>query len=409
MASTRRVRILPVFPRRILAPPSPSTEPMPERAAPPIRVVHVRSPYLNLSETFIDRLVRGHVNADATVSTVEPRHYTGGLSVVSTPPGLPRLLDRARLVVMRPPASLRRAVRESHADILHAHFGPDAVRALPVAEAAGIPLVASFYGFDVTRSPRYFAWRCAYRHLADRVAHVTAVSEKMRRDLLALGFPAARLSVVRMGLDLSAFTFAARDSVPSAPRLLMVGRMVEKKGYVVALDALARLRAGGTAATLRLVGGGPLRGALEAHAARLGLGGAVVFVGTATTDVVQAHLGTHDVLLVPSVTAANGDEEGLPNTVIEGLASGIPVVGSAHSGIPEAVIDGETGLVVPEGDAEALAAAVRRYIAEPDLVARVSRNGRDLAARDYAIEAMVARVEAIYAAAIAAHSPRTRA
>ncbi len=370
-----------------------------------MRVVHVRSPYLNLSETFIDRLVRGHVAATPVVATVETRHYTDGLIIFASPHGVQRFLDRVRLVVMQPPSSLRRAVREVRPDVIHAHFGPDAVRALPVAEAAGVPLVASFYGFDVTRSPRHRAWRRAYRRLATRAAHVTAVSEKMRRDLLALGFDDARLSVVRMGMDIDAFRFVPRTSVPTAPRLLMVGRMVEKKGYAVALDAIARLRAQGTPATLRLVGDGPLRRSLEAHAARLGLGEAVRFDGTATNDIVRGHLSTHDVLVVPSVTAANGDEEGLPNTVVEGLASGIPVVGSRHAGIPEAVLDGETGLLVPERDAEALAAAVRRFVAEPALVARVSQNGRALAARDYSIAAMVARVEALYADAITARTP----
>lgn len=373
-----------------------------------MRVVHVRSPYLNLSETFIDRLVRGHVAATPVVATVETRHYTDGLTVVASPPGLRRLIDRVRLVAMQPPSSLSRAVRDEAPDVIHAHFGPDAVRALPVAEAAGVPLVASFYGFDVTRSPRHRAWRRAYARLAARAAHVTAVSEKMRGDLLALGFDDARLSVVRMGIGIDAFQFVARTSVPAVPRLLMVGRMVEKKGYAVALDALARLRDNGTPATLRLVGDGPLRAALEAYAAHLRLGNAAQFDGTATNEVVRGHLATHDVLLVPSVTAANGDEEGLPNTVVEGLASGIPVIGSRHAGIPEAVLDGETGLLVPERDAEALAAAVHRFIAEPALVARVSQAGRHLAIRDYSIDGMVAHVERIYADAIAARNPGNR-
>ncbi len=372
-----------------------------------MRVVHVRSPYLNLSETFIDRLVRSHVAAEPTVVTVDPRQYTEGLHVAAMPPGLGRWADRLGRVAVRPPLALAPALARVRPALVHAHFGPDAVRALPAARRAGVPLVASFYGFDVTRSPRHVFWRRAYARLAAHAAHVTAVSDKMARDLIGLGFDPARLSVVRMGLDVAAFPFVARTAVPAAPRLLMVGRMVEKKGYAVALDALAALRRGETDATLRLVGDGPLRASLEARAAALGLGDAVAFDGSASVETVCAHLAEHDVLLVPSVRAANGDEEGLPNTVVEGLARGIPVVGTRHAGIPEAIRDGDTGLLVDEHDADALAAAVLRYVDTPDLVAGVSQRGRVLVEQAYTIAAMVDAVEAIYAS-VSASAPVPR-
>lgn len=364
-----------------------------------MRVLHFKSRYLNASETFVDRLVRGHVAFEPAVATVEPRQYADGLRLYAPRSRLERFVNEQARRLNRVPPVLARAVREWGPDVLHAHAGLDGYRALGLARR--VPLVVSFYGSDVTRLPNERGWRARYARLAREGAAFTTVSDAMRAALVGLGFPANRLRVVRQGVALGAFAHVPREGVGETPVwLLMVGRMVEKKGFAYALDALAGLRARGVDAHLRLVGDGPLRSTLEARAAALGLGEAVRFDGAAPNDVVRDHLRTHGVLLAPSVTAADGDQEGIPNTIIEALAVGIPVVATHHAGIPEIVFDGETGLLVPERDADALAAGVERYLADADLVARVSRAGRALVERSHAVGTMVGGIEAAYRDAI---------
>jgi colanic acid/amylovoran biosynthesis glycosyltransferase len=252
----------------------------------------------------------------------------------------------------------------------------------------------SFYGSDASRLPTEPGWARRYRHLAQGAAAFTAVSSAMREALVAMGFPAARTHVVYMGLDVEAFAFRPRTE--AGLRLVAVGRLVEKKGFLDAISALYHLRRQGHDATLRIVGDGPVRDALERHAGRLGIRGLVRFAGERPHSEVREALHDADVMLAPSVTAPDGDREGMPNTVLEALAAGVPVVATRHAGIPEVIEDGKTGLLVDEHAPEQVAAAVLRYGDAPDLVARVSREGRARVARDFTVAAYVARTEAVY-------------
>jgi glycosyltransferase involved in cell wall biosynthesis len=151
---------------------------------------------------------------------------------------------------------------------------------------------------------------------------------------------------------------------------LFMGRFVEKKGIAVLADAMRRLRAEGDTTKLVCAGDGPLRPLLEDLARDIA---GVELTGWLPPQAVSARMRTALALVVPSVTAANGDAEGLPSVVPEAMASGCPVVGTGGGGIAEAIIDAETGLLVPPGDAAALAAAMRRLSTDPGLAARLAR------------------------------------
>ncbi len=260
-----------------------------------------------------------------------------------------------------------------------------------------MPLVVSFYGSDASRLPAEPGWARRFRHLAEGAHAFTTVSAEMRSTLVAMGFPSDRTHVVWMGLDLAAFPFTPRTE--AGLRLLVVGRLVEKKGFLDAISAVYHLRQGGHAATLRIVGDGPERGPLERHADRLGVRAHVTFAGALLNGAVNQAFREADVMLVPSVTAPDGDREGMPNTIIEGLASGLPLVTTDHAGIPEIITEGHTGLLVPEHAPERIAEAVLRYARHPELTARVSHEGRARVARDFTVEAYVAKTEAVYDAA----------
>jgi len=361
----------------------------------PVRVVHFKSRYLNASETFIDRLVRNHARYTPAVATVEPGEYTEGLEVYAPHGPLAQRLNTAARKLNAAPPVLFEAVRRARPEVLHAHFGLDGFRALALARR--VPLVVSFYGSDASRLPNEPGWARRYRHLAAGASAFTTVSSEMRDTLITMGFPPERTHVVWMGLDVEAFPFHSRTE--AGLRLLAVGRLVEKKGFVDAISALYHLRQSGHDATLRIVGDGPERDALERHAGRLGIRGFVRFEGALPNDAIRAAFDTADVLLVPSVTAPDGDREGMPNTILEGLAAGIPIVATTHAGISEVIEDGKTGLLTPEHASEAIAAAVLRYCDAPHLAARVSRDGRARIEQDFTVEAYVARTEKVYDAA----------
>jgi colanic acid/amylovoran biosynthesis glycosyltransferase len=167
-----------------------------------------------------------------------------------------------------------------------------------------------------------------------------------------------------MGIDCSMFDFAVRERRDGEPlRLVTVARLVEKKGVEYAIRAVARLVADGIPVEYCVVGDGPLHDALAKLVVELGLSEQVKIMGAMSHTSVAALLTYSHVMVAPSVTAANGDMEGIPVAMMEAMASGLPVVSTIHSGIPELISDGVTGYLVPERDTEALAAKLR-FVAE---------------------------------------------
>lgn len=276
-------------------------------------------------------------------------------AVGRTPAGRAELLAIARTLA----ASGNQAFPRRF-DAIHCHFGPaglvahDAMRAGILEGALGV----GFYGYDLTREPLRRG-RDLYAPLFGSRALLLPHSGYLAERLTALGAPTECIARHHLGIDVSRFTPMERDrSGRAGPlRALAIGRFVEKKGFAHLIDALARTQAD---ITLRLVGDGPLRAELESRCRRHGLGGRVTFAGWRPFDAIAGELADADVLVAPSVTAADGDMEGLPLVVIEAMATGLPVIGSAHSGIPEVVVDGTTGIIVPERDDAALTAALER-------------------------------------------------
>jgi glycosyltransferase involved in cell wall biosynthesis len=273
-----------------------------------------------------------------------------------------------------PPAPDLRALRPR---LIHAHFGPGGAFALPLARALGVPLVVTFLGGDATKEthyrrrpvPRVYLRRLAA--LQREAALFVCVSEFIRERLLARGFPADKLTVIHQGIDIPADPSPRPPS--GDPYILFVGRFVEKKGVADLLAAMQILAAGGAATRLVLIGDGPLAAQLRRQAQGLPR---VEFLGWQSPVDVRRRMRGAATVCVPSVTAASGDAEGLPNVAIEAMAEATPVVATRHAGIAEAVEHGRTGLLVPEGDPPALAVALATIIAQPDLRQRLGAAAR---------------------------------
>ena len=279
--------------------------------------------------------------------------------------------------------------------LVHAHFGRGGALALPIAREFRIPLVVTFHGGDATKDRHYrrqlvpsiFQRRLAA--LQREAALFLCVSEFIRARLLARGFPPEKLLVHRYGVTL--------DDAEDAPEgragpVLFAGRFVEKKGVRHLIEAMRRLEAEGAGVRLELIGNGPIAGELKRAAAGLGN---VEFPGWLPNGEVRRRMRGALAVCGPSVVAAAGDAEGPPNAVLEAMAAGAPIVASHSAGIAEAVEHGHTGLLVPPGDPAALAAALRRLIAEPALRQRLGAAARSAAAERFGALAQSRRLEDI--------------
>jgi glycosyltransferase involved in cell wall biosynthesis len=288
-------------------------------------------------------------------------------------------------------------LRAARPALIHAHFGTDGLLVLPLARALGVPLITSLRGYDVTRSdgallgsgrPIWMRYALGKKRLQRGGALFLAVSDALREQAIARGYPETRTLTHYNGVDPDRFR---PGEAPAEPRLVLhVGRLVEKKGTKVLIEALSGI----AGAKLVIIGDGPLRGALEQQARELG--DRVRFLGELPSDEVARWMRRASVLAVPSLTASDGDAEGLPNVVVEAAASGLPVVGTTHSGIPEAIEDGVTGFLVPEGDAGALAARLTDLLGSEPLRRDMGVAARQLAERKFSRQMLTERLESIY-------------
>jgi glycosyltransferase involved in cell wall biosynthesis len=288
----------------------------------------------------------------------------------------------------------RKIIEREQPDIIHAHFGYDGFRMYRIARKTNTPLVVSFYGSDVSRLPTEFDWKRRYRKLAANAQGFTAASDLMKSQLVDLGFPENKIKVIRFGVNTDKFNYQRNFSLDS--HLMMVGRMVEKKGFKYALKTLKLLNSNGKTLKLDLYGDGPLRNKLEELTDRLNIGNQVNFHGYVSIEKIRKELQNHSLLLVPSVTASDDDQEGLPNTILEGMASGIPVIASNHAAIPEAIINGETGFLVPERKPQAIAGVIEKILDQNGEIQAIRNNARKLIEEQYSVKRLVQNTEGFY-------------
>jgi len=385
------------------------------------RVAVYRSPVLPISETFIrDQLAamrRWHpvLLGDTLVA---PHPPLGDLELAiahrDTPAG--RFARRTCRVAEwlgagspRKLALLRRIAPQ----LLHAHFGTDAVHVWPLARRLGVPMVATLHGYDIHTHEQWWRDGRGGRMMrdypqrlramgADPRVHFVAVSTAVRERAIAFGLPAQRVLVRYIGVDTRRFAPAAPPVSQRAPRVLFVGRMVEKKGARYLLQAAASLRERVPDLRVVLIGEGPQRAELTALAAELGV--QADFMGHQPHEEVRRQLESARLLCLPSVTATNGDSEGLGIVLLEAQACGVPVVTSAHTGA-EAIIDQVTGFAVEQRDAAALAVALQALLADDARADAMSQAAVRWVRERYDLATCTEGLEAMYDELLAGTAP----
>lgn len=297
----------------------------------------------------------------------------------------------------------RAVARRHRATVMHAHWVVPG-GAVAAAAAPHLPLVVSLHGSDVyvaeTVAPARLAARAAFR----RAGFVTACSDDLARRAIALGADASRMETVPYGVDLDRFRprgagggarRAQLGLAADVPLVFAAGRLVRKKGFEYLIDALPDV----PSAVLALAGEGTLDDELRARAAARGVAARVRFLGNVAHDAVAEYLAEADVVVAPSVRDDSGNVDGLPNVVLEALAAAAPLVTTGAGGIGAVAHPDRTAVVVPERDAPALAAALRRLLADPGAARALGERGRALVRDEFGWDRAAERFEAAYARA----------
>ena len=297
-------------------------------------------------------------------------------------------------------------IRATQPLLIHAHFALDAIAALPLAKHLGIPLIVSLHGYDITTSDNSFKTSVSgllflmrRRELWERAHTFLCVSEFIRSKAIEAGFPPDKLRVHYTGVNCDTF---ARSDQPRDGSILFVGRLVQKKGCEFLINSMAEVHRTFPSAFLTIIGDGPLRNSLQAQAHRLNV--PVRFLGALPTYQVRNYMSRASIFCVPSLRADNGDSEGFGMVFAEAQAMGTPVVSFSHGGLPEAVEDGRTGLLVPERDTQALAAAIIRLLGDSELWRSFSTRGSARVREVFSLKEQTRALEDIY---LSVCTPRT--
>jgi colanic acid/amylovoran biosynthesis glycosyltransferase len=298
-------------------------------------------------------------------------------------------------------------VSQGRYDAVLCHFGPNGRRIARLRRAGLVhgKIATVFHGYDMSRY-LITAGPAAYERLFDEGELFLPVSDFWRSRLIELGCAPEKITVHHMGIALSEFPMPRRirgrdgDGV----QLLSVARLVEKKGIEYGIRAVAALRHDtDRPIEYRILGDGPLREGLEALARELGVADCVKLVGEVDQGTVRAAMGRADIFVAPSVVAEDGDMEGVPVSIMEAMARGLPVVSTMHSGIPELVRDKVSGYLVPERDPFALSHALARLVHDPRLREKMGDAGRGIVERGYDLDELNDRLVDLLAGLSAAH------
>ncbi|EIO9893990.1 colanic acid biosynthesis glycosyltransferase WcaL [Escherichia coli] len=273
-----------------------------------------------------------------------------------------------------------------HADVFIAHFGPAGVTAAKLRELGVIrgKIATIFHGIDISSREVLNHYTPEYQQLFRRGDLMLPISDLWAGRLQKMGCPREKIAVSRMGVDMTRFSPRPVKAPATPLEIISVARLTEKKGLHVAIEACRQLKEQGMAFRYRILGIGPWERRLRTLIEQYQLEDMVEMPGFKPSHEVKAMLDDADVFLLPSVTGADGDMEGIPVALMEAMAVGIPVVSTLHSGIPELVEADKSGWLVPENDARALAQRLAAFSQlDTDELAPVVKRAREKVEHDF--------------------------
>lgn len=289
-------------------------------------------------------------------------------------------------------------LKQEEYDIIHCHFGSIGLIAKSLRDVGAIrgKLITAFHGIDITMFVKLFG-SDVYKELFEAGELFLPISDCWRNRLVELGCDTSKILVHRMGIDCGKFTFISRRlDDGEVIKIVTIARLVEKKGVEFAIRAVAKLMKTAPNVEYTIIGDGPLKQNLQELICQLNVGKAVQIFGWKQQQEVIEILNESHILLMPSVTATNGDQEGIPVTGMEAMATGMPIIGTHHSGIPELIQDEVSGFLVPERDTEALVERLNYLVQYSEQWCEMGKAGRAFVEKNYDINKLNDQLVKIY-------------
>lgn len=294
-------------------------------------------------------------------------------------------------------------IRKVNPDVIHVHYGVDFLTFAPILRKVNIPVVVSFYGYDCTSFPKRFKglgqiWLQKRVFSHPTLKAVFAMSPDMQKDLLSIGCPTELIKVHYYGSDCIKFSGKREYQEKDSLHFSIISGLAEKKGHFVLLEAWKLLmNLTDKKISLSIYGSGELGPQIEEAARQIPLAdirmeGALNYGSTAHIEALRKA----DIFVHPSITAANGDKEGIPGALVEAMASGLPVISTYHAGIPYIIQNEENGLLVNEKDSTALANAMARLCNEPGLREKLGLKAQEHSLHNLDLVPKEKELEALY-------------
>ncbi|MGX5869799.1 glycosyltransferase [Enterobacter cloacae] len=289
-------------------------------------------------------------------------------------------------------------------DIIHVHFGVDAVVNWPLLKKIHVPLIVTLHGYDITINKSW--WKAGkegihlkkYPEKLNGIAKYEnvkfiAVSQAVKEKAIEFGIPSDKIIVSYIGIDLLNFSVST-NNFDNRKQILFVGRLVEKKGAHVLLDAFSKIKDKFPEHIIKFIGDGPLKSQLHDQAYTLGVN--AKFLGACSKETIIEELQNTSVFCLPSIRAKNGDSEGFGLVILEAAACGVPVVTSALGGATEGILHGKTGFRFDENNSDELALYLDILLSDPHLMKSMGQNGRDFVEKNFDINKCTRSLETIY-------------
>jgi len=313
------------------------------------------------------------------------------------------LVGWLREIIFRLTASsdkIEKEIERVGPELIHAHFGPDASLIMKTAKKLKVPLITTFHGIDATaklnflsiiKNPSNLFYKLRLKDLKDNGKKFIAVSKFIKSKLIERGFNEKNIEVIYSGINLKKFKSEYKDK---RRNVLFVGRLVEKKGCEYLIRAMKEVQEEFPESKLIIIGQGSLKNKLVTLANKLGI--KAEFKGSMSHDEVKLIMDRSYIFCLPSITAKDGNSEGLPVSILEAMAMNLPVVSTYHAGIPEAIENGKEGFLVKEKDVSNISKSIKELLRNNKKWKEMSKAGRKKVEKMFDIKKNVKELEKLY-------------
>jgi colanic acid/amylovoran biosynthesis glycosyltransferase len=290
----------------------------------------------------------------------------------------------------------KQVCKQNQVSILHIHFGYHGIKFQGLKRALNIPMVCSFYGDDAFSYPIRKGYAKKYASLFNTADRILVLGPYMKEALIKLGCPESKLVIQHLGIDISKIEFKKRELKKGEPiRFLLASSFLEKKGIVLAIRALASFK-DKVDFTVDIIGDGPLRAQIESEITNGGIQDRVTLHGYQPYDFVIQQAYQCHIFIQASLTGSQNNKEGTPMAIVDAMATGMAVISTHHSDIPEIVKHGEAGYLANENDVDSLKECIRQVIEAPEKISNFSTNARSWIEQEFDSKKQTQKLEQLY-------------